>query len=191
MGDNFGDRTVVRLPLYADEVYIKGSLAATQPYVTNAIANIPDETDPRAMKLYHYGDPDIVITLVSDFTFNAGIITGYIGADEDIVLPYEINGIPVVAIGNSAFDGNNVVKTIKASKTLTAINYYAFANSSLTSLVAPSLTHIGEGAFSDCPLTTLVAPALTSIGDYAFEGSPLLPWSHLRLDHYRRLCFCK
>ena len=153
---------------------------ATTQDVAQAIANIPpvvipDETDPRAMKLYHYGDPDIVITSAGDFGFDAGsgTITAYTGTDEDIVLPYEINGVPVVAIGSNAFISNQVIKTLKAPKTLTSIGDNAFAYSSLTSLVAPALTTIGGFAFSGNPLISLNAPALTHIGGFAFSGSSL------------------
>jgi hypothetical protein len=56
---------------------------------------------------------------------------------------------------------------------LTTLSNFAFAYSSLTSLVAPSLTTIGAEAFSECPLTNLNAPSLTSIGDNAFSYSVL------------------
>ena len=153
---------------------------ATESYVTNAIANIPavvipEETDPRAMRLYHYGDPDIQITPAGAFGFDplTGTITGYAGTDEDIVLPYEIGGIPVVAIGTEVFNENQVVKTLIAPKTLTSIGDSAFLESSLTTLTAPALTTIGSGAFSDSSLTTLTAPALTTIGGGAFTSSSL------------------
>ena len=180
-GDMFGDRPVVRLPLYADEVYIGGELAATQPYVNNAIANIPGGdipggTDTRAMKLYHYGDPDIEITPAGYFGFDplTGEITGYTGTNPDIVLPYEINGVPVVAIGVGAFEYNSIIRTLKAPKTLTSIGNGAFEYSFLTTLTAPALTTTDRRAFYQSSLTTLVAPALTSIGDSAFYRSSLI-----------------
>ena len=154
---------------------------ALQPPDTNGFlrledlpaVEIPDETDPRAMKLYHYGDPDIEITPASDFAFNAGTIMGYTGTNPDIVLPYEINGVPVVAIGANVFNSNEVVTKLIAPRTLTTIDRGAFAYTPLTTLVAPSLTHVGDNAFGGSSLTTLTAPSLTTIGDYAFESSKL------------------
>ena len=172
------------------------SYSAVTGIVDTALATVfnLDEQDPRSMKLYHYGDPDIVITPESDFGFKTGTITGYTGSNPDIVLPYEINGVPVVAIGDNAFQNDDVVKTIKASKALTSIGDYAFDFSSLVSFSAPALTTIGDyafdfsslvsfsapalttignQAFASSLLTTLVAPALTTLDDYAFSGSSL------------------
>jgi len=147
---------------------------ATTGELAIATANL-DETDPRAMRAYHYGDPDIQITPAGDFGFDAtsGEITSYTGTNKVVVLPYEINGVPVVALGNSAFAANNVVKTIKASKTLTTLGEYAFSYSSLTSLDAPALTTLSNFAFAYSSLTSLVAPSLTTISNFAFAYSSL------------------
>ena len=180
--ENYVNQKVASIEIIATNA---AAVAATaiQPPATNGFlrledlpaVEIPDETDPRAMRLYHYGDPDIQITPESDFGFDSdtGAITGYTGSNSNIVLPYEINGIPVETIGASAFANNMIVRTLKAPKTLTAINYYAFDGSSLTSLVAPSLTSIGDYAFAYGPLTNLNAPSLTHIGDNAFSDCPL------------------
>ncbi|MDD2598373.1 MAG: leucine-rich repeat domain-containing protein [Kiritimatiellae bacterium] len=180
--ENYVNQKVASIEIIATNA---AAVAATaiQPPGTNGFLRLedlpavesPDETDPRAMRLFHYGDPDIVITPASDFGFDSdtGTITGYTGSNPDIVLPYEIGGVPVVTIGISAFDGDIVLKTLTAPKTLTSIGSDAFADSSLTSLVAPALTTIDTGAFFVSSLTSLVAPALTTIGDLAFRSSSL------------------
>jgi|GEM_PF-272106 len=112
----------------------------------------------------------------SDFTFSLGTITGYKGAGGVVDIPSTIDGVSVVAIGNSAFEGNhfevnhsiisvlipNSVKTIgdrafwgKLSMTtvtmgnhVTSIGKDAFAFAGLTAVRIPStVTYIGDGAF--------------------------------------------
>jgi hypothetical protein len=87
----------------------------------------------------------------SDFEFRARAITGYKGTAKDVVIPAEINGIPVTSIGR------------------------AFAYKKLTSVVIPdSVTSIGNGAFNGNQLTSITIPdSVTSIGDSAFRGNQL------------------
>lgn len=78
-------------------------------------------------------------------------ITGYTGTDSSLVLPSQIQGMPVTTIAASAF------------KECT----------SLTNIVLPkNLTTIGDSAFSGCTgLTSIELPtSVDSIGRYAFSG---------------------
>ena len=85
-------------------------------------------------------------------------ITGYLGeCDGDLLIPDELGGHPVTAIGdeafNSGFNGGN--------------GYY------FTSVTIPAgVTRIGDRAFECCAgLTAVTFPeSLTSIGDWAFHG---------------------
>lgn len=77
-------------------------------------------------------------------------ITGYTGAEREIVIPKEIDGRPVTAIGERAF-----------------------AHYDLTSVTFPNtLTYIGEYAFDDCETLTEVnlPDSLTYLGWYSFGG---------------------
>jgi len=143
------------------------------------------------------------ITPISQFLYttdNGGItITSYIGSDEFVTIPDEINGLPVTAIGASAFPNNSFLKGVSIPKSVTSIGDYAFcASVNLTSVTIPtnvtsignfvfiecgltnvtmgdSVTNIGHAAFASCTnLTGITLPdSVISIGSYAFSGSGL------------------
>ena len=152
---------------------------------------LTNEVDLLAEKLYQYGTTDITITPESAFTFDGmGTITAYSGTYTDIVIPYEINGVAVTAIGNGVFGMNTYVVTIKAGKNLVTIGdgsvnfcaslttitlpnvttiggYFAGFCGSLTTITLPNVTTIGSDFASSCgSLTTISLPSVTTIGDY-------------------------
>ena len=99
---------------------------------------------------------------VSDFNYeveNGGItITGYKGSVKNVVIPETINGLPVIAIGNSAFFENQLT-SITLPSTLTAIGNEAFNGNQLSSISLPdSLTTIGAHAFYRNQLTSIRLP---------------------------------
>jgi hypothetical protein len=114
---------------------------------------------------------------VTDFTYaiSSGqvAITRYNGSAGVVVIPETIEGMPVTAIGNSAFYECTGLTNITLPTTVTSIGSYAFHScKSLTSLTLPAgLINIGDGAFSSCAsLTSIAFPAgLTSIGEWAFS----------------------
>ncbi|MCR5795892.1 MAG: leucine-rich repeat protein [Solobacterium sp.] len=128
----------------------------------------------------------------------AGItITGYTGSGEEVVIPSEIDGMPVKGIGGSAFRGCSSVKRITIPEGVTNIGDYAFCEcssleeitipdtvtgigsyvfgycSSLTGITIPdSAAGIGTSAFYECSsLTDITIPdSVTDIGTDAFSG---------------------
>ena len=132
-------------------------------------------------------------TLAKDGTYY--ILSG-IGTvtDGDIVIPSTYNGLPVMEIGNSAFNGYQFIRsvvipegvtriwdgfsgctkleTVTLPTTLELIGLGAFANcSSLASIEIPEgVTEIHQNAFSGCTnLETVILPeTLESIGTFAF-----------------------
>lgn len=78
-------------------------------------------------------------------------ITGYTGDETDLVIPSEIDGYPVKAIGNNAFENGSFEKVTLEGNVETIGN---FAFDSCASLKAVELCHgvvyIGEGAFAFC-----------------------------------------
>ncbi len=80
-------------------------------------------------------------------------IDGYKGNINDVVIPEEIEGKRVTAIGKDAF----------------------ICISSVTSIKIPdSVTKIGSGAFNFCcSLTSITIPDGVEIGEGAFDGTPL------------------
>jgi carbonic anhydrase/acetyltransferase-like protein (isoleucine patch superfamily) len=108
----------------------------------------------------------------SDFTFNGGTITGYEGWDTDIVIPAQIGGVAVTAIGDGAFkNGGFTSVTLPAS--LRSIGNEAFSGNKLTAVTIPAGVSIGWGAFSGNQLTNLAIPAGVSISYSAFENNRL------------------
>lgn len=79
-------------------------------------------------------------------------ITRHRGTDEDVVIPDEIGGLPVTAIGAYAFRECTNLTSIHLPNSITTIGDWAFARChSLTSISVPDGCSIGEGAFEDCP----------------------------------------
>lgn len=73
--------------------------------------------------------------------------------DGDVLIPEEINGCPIVAIGAKAFSGCT----------------------NLTSVTMPDrVTSIGDSAFDGCSnlLSVVVGVGVTNVGTYAFRGTP-------------------
>jgi hypothetical protein len=97
------------------------------------------------------------------------IITGYVGATQDVVIPATINNLPVVAIGNFAFDDSQLLSVVIPSS-VTAIGSYAFSKNQLTNIVIPnSVTLIGERAFFDTQLrTVIIGNGIATIENEAF-----------------------
>jgi len=69
----------------------------------------------------------------SDFTFDAstGTITGYTGPGGEVIIPTFIGGVPVITIGNDAFDDCHSITRIKIPDSVMTIEPDAFKNCSI------------------------------------------------------------
>ena len=77
-------------------------------------------------------------------------ITGYIGTADDVLLPEEINGLPVWKIGSSAFEKAEL-NSIKLPDGLLEIGMGAFLDSQIKEINLPeSLCIIDSDAFNSC-----------------------------------------
>ncbi|MDR0443932.1 MAG: leucine-rich repeat domain-containing protein [Treponema sp.] len=96
-------------------------------------------------------------------------ITGY---RSELIIPAEINGMPVTGIGAWAFNSNDIYAVIMPNS-VTGIGPGAFDGNHLTKIIIPdSVTFIGSGAFRNNRLTGLVIPgSVTFIGYQAFSGN--------------------
>lgn len=110
-------------------------------------------------------------------------ITDYLGSDIDVIIPSEINGMPVTSIGTSCFgnrlsDKNNEnkdkIESITVPSTVTNIGIYAFEhmNSLKQVVLGEGVKTIKDRAFQYCPkLENINLPeSLTSLGDDIFEN---------------------
>ena len=91
-----------------------------------------------------------------------------------LIIPDEIEGLPVTSIGDQAFFQSERLTSVTIPESVTSIEYGAFSYSkSLTSvIIGKSVTSIGDAAFSQCRnLTSVNIPeGVTSIGEFAFDG---------------------
>ena len=111
---------------------------------------------------YEIGDADVAITGCSVFTKG------------ELVIPKQIEGLPVTSIRDSAFTGCRSLTSITIPDSVTSIGNKTFSHcGSLTSLTIPdSVTRIGDGAFFFCSsLSSITIPdSVTRIGDSAFSS---------------------
>ena len=90
-----------------------------------------------------------------------------------LIIPKIIEGKPVTSIGDKAFNGRRLLKSITIPNGVTSIGDWAFSYTYVTSITIPDgVTSIGEYVFAFCPfLTSMTIPdSVTSIGEYAFGG---------------------
>ena len=104
----------------------------------------------------------------------AAIITGYIGAGGAVTIPDIINGLPVISIGNDAFQYENSLTSITISEGVTSIGEGALLGcSSLVAVGLPNtVTNLGASVFHGCAsLASVTIPngvTLISDGTFAF-----------------------
>ena len=114
----------------------------------------------------------------SDFEYTTSsegaTIQKYEGRSTDIVIPAELGGRPVIAIGSDAFNGRHFIRSVRFPKTILGIGNASFAGcNDLQSLtLPPELRHIGFNAFQFCNyLKHVEIPAsVTKIGAVCFFG---------------------
>ncbi|MDR0524614.1 MAG: tetratricopeptide repeat protein [Spirochaetaceae bacterium] len=112
---------------------------------------------------------------------NAGVtITKYTGNASVLTIPDKINGLPVLSIGNSAFDGCGNLTSVVLPNSVTAIGDYTFAFcGSLQSVTIPnSVESIGYRAFAECrSLKNVTLPRGAQVGGYAFPNGVQIRYS--------------
>lgn len=100
-------------------------------------------------------------------------ITGYIGPGGNVIIPDQIENLPVTSIGSSAFSDLTSLMGITIADSITNIGSFAFDScASLTNIVfGNSVTRIGSYAFQSCHGLTHVAipDSVKEIGKSAFE----------------------
>ncbi len=122
-------------------------------------------------------------------------ITKYKGNVTDVVIPEELDSLPVKVIGCGAFarrDDSFAITSVVLPNNLVEISEQAFSGSALKSLVIPdSVIRIESSAFECCYFLSDVrfGKNLEVIAEYAFSGVPLqgnieLPGSLLSIETY-------
>jgi hypothetical protein len=104
-------------------------------------------------------------------------ITGYWATSGVVVIPDTITGLPVTAIGDTAFALDDNLTSLTIPNTVTSIGDHAFSDTSLTNVTIPnSVTNIGVGTFGGCPYLAAISvetnnPAYTSVSGVLFNQS--------------------
>jgi formylglycine-generating enzyme required for sulfatase activity len=105
---------------------------------------------------------------------NSVIVTGYTGPGGEVIIPDEIEGLPVETIGQRAFSGLADVTSVVIPDSVKSIQGCAFDGCTVMESVhlGNHVQTIAAGAFNGCvSLTSVIIPdSVTSIGDEAFSG---------------------
>jgi hypothetical protein len=100
-------------------------------------------------------------------------ITGFKGNASEITIPQTIDGLPVTAIGDDAFDNKGLTGLI-LPEGLETIGFFSFTSNRLTSLIIPDTVTKITGAFSNNLLESVVFPDnLIEIGTISFQANKL------------------
>ena len=106
---------------------------------------------------------------------NYAVITGA-AESTDLLIPAQVEGVPVREIGRGAFAGNTSLKTVTVSQGVRSIGMSAFEGcSNLAEIILPgTLTFIDKDAFRDCgSLREISMPGIVEAGQVregAFVG---------------------
>ena len=132
---------------------------------------------PEGLNIQSSGSKAAVSTVKldeSDFTFDreSGAVTGYTGRVGCFEIPAAIGGVPVKAVGKSAFFKNPFAAVVTIPEGVEVIEQSAFAASPMLYRVnfPSTLRQIGKGAFNGAKLDRLILPeGLEIIGESAFH----------------------
>lgn len=116
------------------------------------------------------------VAVEGQFTYSTNngtiAITKYSGPGGAVIIPSEINGMPVKSIDQNAFDTATGLTSVEIPNSITNIGDWAFPNcTSMTNVTfGTNLLSIGDYAFSQCSsLTNITIPnSVTQIGKGAF-----------------------
>jgi len=120
--------------------------------------------------------------VAADFTYSSDgtnvTITGYTGSGGAVVVPAQIEGLPVTTLADYSFAWHDSVTNVVIPDSVTAIGNYAFAwcDGMLDAAIPDSVAAIGDYAFGSCDSLTAIAvhaanPSYSSVSGVLFDGS--------------------
>ena len=109
--------------------------------------------------------------MVFHYTVENGLatVTKYEGAATLVEIPQTLDGYPVTAIGERAFEGNTSIAAVVVPDGVKVINWFAFYGcGSLFDITLPaSITSIGHAVFDGCAGPTVTCPKGSYAAEYA------------------------
>ena len=106
------------------------------------------------------------------------IVTGFVGAEENITIPHIYDSLPVFGVMTNAFKNNTTLKSISMPNSIQEIGSYAFAGcTSLESVSIPtSVKNVSPYTFSGCTSlkTITLHSGIEELGAFAFENCTAL-----------------
>ncbi len=120
-------------------------------------------------------------------------IDRYVGSAAEVAVPWNLSGHLVVAVGESAFEGNAKVRKVTLPAGVTVVRAYAFKDcAALTEIVLPKrLETLEDGVFLGCSsLREIAIPGgIFEIGEHCFEqGVTLISDAGGVAEGYARAC---
>ena len=146
----------VKTELYVSRVEYESRIAELEA------GNLPDREEENTTSPAPDGENDAPTDAASDFQYvlkNGTVtITSYVGNAKKVDVPSQINGYPVIAIGDRAFMDNARLTSVTLPQGIVSIGWFAFSGCvSLESVTIPaSVSTIQYGAFQNCPMTMCV-----------------------------------
>ncbi|MCL2197088.1 MAG: leucine-rich repeat domain-containing protein [Treponema sp.] len=178
------DLTADDIKINASIPLIKGILVKTDDN-TYDLELVPGRTNTIRIGLDPYrgftGWSAKTVRVTAGFYFNGTANLTIIGYglpvnQNTIIIPDNIAGMPVIAIGDNAFQSRQLTDII-ISNTIISIGNGAFYNNRLSNLddiIPNSVKEIGNNAFANNQLTSIKIPVkLESIGNGAFAGNQI------------------
>ena len=102
-----------------------------------------------------------------DVAWDAYFVTGYHGVNSNVVIPSKYNNLDVIIIAENAFNGCEIIESIKIPSSINTILSGAFIGTSITELEIPnSVTSIGSNIFDyNTKIKKLVVPFIGHSSD--------------------------
>lgn len=107
---------------------------------------------------------------------DSGTLLSCYDESENIIIPEFINGIQIITIGASVFEGNANLRSVQLPESVTSISKksFAFCNN-LTTINLNNIYSIGARAFNNCSsLTTVDLDNAVFINEYAFGKNSMI-----------------
>ena len=179
---------------YAFDVFVNGEeIDGTTFGESNTFAYTPDIAgsysvnarvrDAKGNTVELLSGDTMVFSPESDFAYTvsegSATVTAYNGAASAVIIPPELGGYAVTAIGDNAFKNNKTLTRVEIPEGVTSVGNYAFCGcTALTQAALPeTLTAIGNYGFQGCKLLSVInfPEEIASIGEYAFDSCMSIP----------------